>query len=57
VVGQGERRPADDAEDDLDLPVWAGVVSLREVLGEPEPAPDLRVRIDVPAYVRGWADR
>ena len=35
--------PPDDADDDLDLPVWAGVVPLlRRSLGEPVPAPDLR---------------
>ena len=47
----------DDAAADLDLPVWAGVVPLQEVAGEPIPAPDLRVRMPVPAYVRTWARR
>ena len=45
----------DDDEADLDLPVWAGVVPLREVAGEPIPAPDLRISLDVPAYVRTWS--
>jgi uncharacterized protein len=45
----------DDDQEDLDLPVWAGVVPLREVAGEPIPAPDLRVPVDVPAYVRTWS--
>ena len=38
---------------DLDLPVWAGVVPLAEVLGAPVPAPDLRGDPPVPAYVGG----
>lgn len=37
--------PPNDETDDLDLPVWAGVVPLREVYGEPVPAPDLRAGI------------
>ncbi len=43
--------PKDDAED-LELPVWAGVVPLRTVRAEPEPAPDLRPGIPLPAYLR-----
>lgn len=31
----------DDATEDLDRPVWAGVVPLRHVWGEPRPAADL----------------
>ena len=46
--------PADDP-DDLDLPVWAGVVPLREVADDPVPAPDLRGTPPVPAYVGDWA--
>ena len=34
--------PPEDAEEDLDLPYWAGVVPLHEVAGAPQPAPDLR---------------
>lgn len=34
--------PPDDPAEDLDQPVWAGVVPLRSVTGEPLPAPDLR---------------
>ncbi len=47
--------PPEDAEADLDLPVWAGVVPLAEVLGAPVPAPDLRGDPPVPAYVAAWA--
>jgi hypothetical protein len=46
--------PPDDAEDDLDLPVWAGVLPLHTVAGEPVAAPDLRGDPAVPAYVAGW---
>ena len=49
--------PPDDAPEDLDLPVWAGVVPLREVAGEPVPAPDLRGEPQVPPYVGTWAGR
>jgi nitroimidazol reductase NimA-like FMN-containing flavoprotein (pyridoxamine 5'-phosphate oxidase superfamily) len=46
--------PPDDAAEDLDLPVWAGVLPLRAVAGTPRPAPDLRGAPLVPAYVEGW---
>jgi nitroimidazol reductase NimA-like FMN-containing flavoprotein (pyridoxamine 5'-phosphate oxidase superfamily) len=46
--------PPDDAEDDLDLPVWAGVLPLREIAGAPVPAPDLRGSPPVPAYLASW---
>lgn len=45
--------PNDDAED-LELPVWAGVLPLRVVPGEPEPAPDLRSGLETPDYVTGY---
>jgi nitroimidazol reductase NimA-like FMN-containing flavoprotein (pyridoxamine 5'-phosphate oxidase superfamily) len=47
--------PPDDAAEDLDLPVWAGVLPLREVAGDPVPAPDLRGAPPLPAYVGEWA--
>ena len=46
--------PPDDADEDLDLPYWAGVVPLREVLGTPLPAPDLRGSPPLPPYVESW---
>ncbi len=46
--------PPDDAAEDLDLPVWAGVVPLHEVAGAPRPAPDLRGSPPVPSYVASW---
>lgn len=45
--------PADD-EEDLALPVWAGVLPVRQVFGEPEPDPGLAPGVAVPAHV---ADR
>ncbi|MGY1781876.1 pyridoxamine 5'-phosphate oxidase family protein [Geodermatophilus sp. SYSU D01036] len=43
--------PVDDDED-LRLPVWAGVLPLRTVVGEPEPCPLLPVGTPVPDRVR-----
>jgi uncharacterized protein len=43
--------PLDDVED-MELPVWAGVVGLRTVTGEPEPDPLLAAGIEPPAYLR-----
>jgi nitroimidazol reductase NimA-like FMN-containing flavoprotein (pyridoxamine 5'-phosphate oxidase superfamily) len=50
--------PPDDAEGDLDRPVWAGTLPLQRRWGPPVPAPDLTVDAGVPQYVRAWrADR
>ena len=47
--------PPDDAEDDLDRPVWAGVVPLLpQQPGPPVDAPDLRGEHRVPPYVEHW---
>jgi hypothetical protein len=46
--------PPKDDEEDLDLPVWAGVLPLRVVPGEPEPAPDLRDGVEPPPYVTDY---
>lgn len=42
--------PLDD-DVDMELPVWAGVVGLRTVAGEPEPDPLLAAGIEPPAYL------
>ena len=42
--------PPVDPPDDLDAPVWAGVLPLRTTIGVPEPAPDLRAGIEAPGY-------
>lgn len=45
--------PPDDADEDLDRPVWAGHVPIREVLGTP--VPDERgAAYPVPDYVERW---
>lgn len=43
-----------DDPEDVDGPYWAGVVPLRLVAGDPEPAPDLREGVAVPEEVRTW---
>jgi uncharacterized protein len=49
--------PPDDLEDDLDRPVWAGVVPLEYSYGTPVPAPDLRFDVAPPEAVRRWTAR
>jgi len=46
--------PPKDFDDDLPLPVWAGVVPLRLVAGEPEAAGDLPDGLAVPDYARDY---
>lgn len=45
--------PVDDPEDS-DLPVWAGVVPIRETLGEMKPAADLRHDVTAPDYLHSF---
>jgi nitroimidazol reductase NimA-like FMN-containing flavoprotein (pyridoxamine 5'-phosphate oxidase superfamily) len=54
--------PPGDEPEDLDLPVWAGVVPMTMSFGEPEADPALRPGITPPAHIRaragsGGADR
>jgi hypothetical protein len=44
--------PPGDDERDLAAPVWAGVLPLRTVVGEPEPCPLLPAGVPVPARIR-----
>ncbi len=46
--------PEDDA-DDVAGPAWAGVLPLVTSVGVPQPAPDLRAGIDLPASVHALA--
>jgi uncharacterized protein len=46
--------PPKDFEDDVPLPIWAGVVPLRLVAGEPEAAVDLPDGLTVPGYARDY---
>jgi uncharacterized protein len=43
--------PSDEPED-LDLDVWAGVLPMSVVFGEPQTDPDVRPEIPVPAHIR-----
>ena len=45
----------DDEPSDVEGDAWAGVVPLRLMPGTPQPAPDLRSGIEVPASVRALA--
>lgn len=44
--------PGDDAED-YSLPIWAGVVPMRQAYDDPVPDPLLSVAVDIPASVLG----
>ena len=46
--------PPLDEDEDLDLPVWAGVVPFTTVAGTPVAADDLRVDVPVPDYARAY---
>lgn len=43
--------PPKDDEEDLGLPVWAGVLPLTTVPGAPEPSPDLTGAPEAPSYL------
>ena len=47
--------PPIDHEEDLGLPVWAGVIPLRTVSGPPDSAPGLDPAISVPDYAAKYA--
>jgi nitroimidazol reductase NimA-like FMN-containing flavoprotein (pyridoxamine 5'-phosphate oxidase superfamily) len=49
--------PPKDFDDDLGLPIWAGVVPLELVAGEPEAAEDLPAGVVLPDYVSAVAGR
>lgn len=44
----------EEPDDDLALDVWAGILPLRTLPGEPVPDPLLREGIEAPRYVTGW---
>ena len=46
----------DDEDEDYDIPIWAGVLPVRTVYGEPESDPRLSDGIDVPSSVRALVD-
>ena len=45
--------PPMDDEADLDLPVWAGVVPIRQAVGVPEPDPHLKEE-SLPDYIQRY---
>ena len=48
--------PPMDNEADLDLPVWAGVVPLRQAVGDPEPDPLLKEGASLPDYIQRYVE-
>jgi hypothetical protein len=44
--------PPDDQPEDLSRSVWAGVIPIHTVYGDPIPAPDLAVNILFPDYLK-----
>ena len=42
---------ADEPDEDLALDIWAGVLPLRQVAGDPEAHPLLRPDVPTPAYI------
>ena len=46
--------PANDADEDLDADVWAGVIPLHTAVGELVPNPDLKPGIETPAYIEDY---
>jgi len=46
--------PPKDEGDDLDLPVWAGVLPLQYVAGTPIADPQLNSGVELPAYIRDY---
>ncbi|GAB6897472.1 pyridoxamine 5'-phosphate oxidase family protein [Kineosporia succinea] len=51
-----DRAEPDDASEDLDSPVWGGVVPLHHVWGEPVTAPGLPGNPDVPQALSQWPE-
>lgn len=47
--------PPKDDDEDLELDVWAGLIPLRTVAGDPVDAPDLVRPIPQPEYVRSYS--
>ncbi len=45
-----------DPPDELSLPIWAGRVPLRRAASAPQPSPDLRSDVAVPAYLASWVE-
>ena len=48
--------PPEDAPEDLERPVWAGVVPMRHVWGAPVDAPDLAAGLTAPEGLARWPE-
>jgi uncharacterized protein len=53
VMAIGRTRPVTDPDQEV-MPVWAGVLPLRQVAGPPVPDDRLDPGPAVPAHVAGW---
>lgn len=51
------RHGVNDDKEDLDIPVWAGILPYRTVIGPLEPCADLAECIDTPDYSEAYGDR
>lgn len=49
--------PPEDLAKDVELPIWAGVLPLSTLPGEPVPADDLPEGVETPPSVRAWRRR
>jgi nitroimidazol reductase NimA-like FMN-containing flavoprotein (pyridoxamine 5'-phosphate oxidase superfamily) len=49
--------PPGDEDGDLDLPVWAGVLPLRQIAGAPMADPQLKPGVELPDYIRHFDAR
>ena len=46
--------PAVDDEEDLQLPVWAGVLPIRQQIGPPQRDPELPAAVSQPEYIKNY---
>ena len=49
--------PPGDEDDDLDLPVWAGILPIRQIAGAPVADPQLKPGVELPDYIRDFNAR
>lgn len=46
--------PPGDDDEDYELDIWAGVIPLKVIAGDPEPDPRVKAGVEVPNSVRGY---
>lgn len=54
VSAKVRSKGVEDDPEDMDEPVWAGIVPLRSTYAAPEPAPDLKPGIPLPDYLKDY---